>query len=478
MPTGHEKKLLVDLAEKLRPDIVGISVRSTFFPVAKDITALIKSLSRVPVIWGGAHPTVCPEESIRFADMICIGEGEKPLLELADKLANKQDATTIRGLWVNTDGTVVKNPTGELLQDLDSLPLPEYNFDNNYIIEDGVLEEGDPYYNDNLTHYNFMTARGCPFQCDFCSNSVLKEIFRDRGSFIRQRSVANIITELKYVKSRFKKLQVISSNDEVFTLNKNWLTEFCRLYKKELCLPFHCDIHPSSVTEEVMAMMNEAGLKTVSLGVQSGSERIRRELYGRNTSDEQIKEAGRIFKKFGIFPSYDLIFDNPLETKDEMRKTLGLMLSLPRPFRINMYSLQYHPRTKLTEKFLREEIIKQEDIDGKSLKGFNQWHVRLDWKKQDPGIVHAYKIFLLLSTFVNLSKKDSSRVLVLFPKFFIRYLAGSRFFMNNHRFTDWITFLPKVSYGISLILQGEFSKLMRGIRKLLPRAQFNQIRRK
>lgn len=458
LPSGAELDMLAGLLKNIKPALAGVSVRSTFYPVAKTITPLLKA-SGAYTVWGGAHPTICPEECIPYADAVCVGEGEKPLSELAERAADGREITGINGLWINRNGAVEKNQAECLLQDLDSLPLPSYDGKNDFSIEDGKLAEGDPCYNDGLTHYNFMTARGCPFHCDFCSNSILKDIFRDKGAFIRQRSVANVIAELKYVKRRFPNLQVVSSNDEVFSLNKEWLREFCTEYGKEIGLPFHCDIHPSLVNDEIMAMMSAAGLKTVSIGVQSGSERVRKELYGRNTPDEKLLEAGRIFSKYGVFPSYDLIFDNPMETAEDTRKTLDMMLALPRPYRINMYSMQYHPKTKLTEKFLKAGLIKEEDIDGKSLKGFQQWHVRYDWRKQDPELVYLYKLFLLLSTFVNKSKRNSNDVFALFPKLFVRFLAGSRFFRRHQRLTDWVPLLPKISYGLGLLIQGEFGKI-------------------
>lgn len=467
LPTEYEKQLLLDLIKNINPNLIGISTRSTFFPVAKDITLKLKKAVHSPIIWGGTHPTVCPEESIQFADMICIGEGEKPILELADKMSNHQNITRIKNLWIKKDNSIIKNEIQNLIGNLDGLPLPDFKDENIYAIENDHLYKGDPYYNDDLTHYNFMTGRGCPFHCDFCSNSILKKIFENKGSFVRQRSVDNVIKELKLAKSRFKKLETISSNDEVFVLNKEWLKEFCKQYKSEINLPFHCDIYPTLVNEEIVGLLKDAGLKTITLGIQSGSERIREQFYGRKTSEEKLKEISGIFKKFRIFPSYDLIFDNPLETEDDIRNTLHFMMSLPRPFRINMYSLQYHPKTKLTEKMLKENLIFLNDVDGISLKGFNQWHVKLNYKTQNSKLVFLYKLFELLSSFIILSRKNPNKGMPVFPHWFIRFIEKNIYFRKYPQLTNWVVILPKLTFGLGLLFQGKIGKLWRSTYNLI-----------
>jgi len=467
LPSEQENALLLELIKKLSPDLIGISTRSTFYPIAKDITKKIKQIISSPIIWGGAHPTVCPEESIQFADMICIGEGEKTILELTDKLHKKQDISKIKGLWVKNNNSIIKNEPNVLLEDLNELPFPDFSDESNYAIENNCITTDDPLYNDDLTYYNFMSGRGCPFQCYFCSNSILRKIFEGKGRFIRQRTVENVIEELKIAKKHFKKLKAISSNDEVFTLNKEWLKKFCERYKKEIDLPFHCDIHPSFVNEDAVNSLKYAGLKTITMGIQSGSEKIRMDLYGRKTSDTVLEKNACIFKKLKIFPSYDLIFDNPLETENDIRTTYEFMLKLPRPYRINMYSMQHHPKTKLTEILLNKKLITINDIDGISMKGFDQWHVNFDYRKSKPELIFYYKLFELLSSFIVLSKKNPGKVIFIFPKWFIRIIEKNGFLKNHPRLTDWIALMPKITFGVGLLFQGEYKRLLKSTKSFL-----------
>ncbi len=468
-PTVNEYALLKDLIKKLNPGLVGISTRSAFFPIASEMTRALKPEISAPVIWGGAHAIICPEECIRYADIVCAGEGEAPLSRLAAALLNKTDYSRIPGLWVkNQDGSIVKNESGPLAEDLDALPLPDFcDIKNSYVIENGKCENVEPYYNESLTHYNFMTGRGCPFRCDFCSNSIFHSLFKGKGRMLRQRSVDNVIRELLIAKKYFKNLASVSSNDELFGLDLKWLSEFCVRYKKEIGLAFHCDIHPSYVTEEKIAVLSGMGLKTISMGLQSGSERIRRELFGRNTPDEMILNAAGLFAKYRIFPSYDLILDNPLETEEEIRKTLHFMLRLPGRFRLNLYSLQHHPKTALTKKLLASGLISEKDIDGVSLKGLDHWHIRVDRESNKKGVIFLQRLFLMLGSFIPLSKKDTNRVLPLFPRWFIALLDKSPLFRENLFLTNWTAYLPKATFAMGLVFQLDFAGLFsRVLRRL------------
>jgi hypothetical protein len=223
------------------------------------------------------------------------------------------------------------------------------------------------------------------------------------------------------------------------------------------------------VTEEKIAALSKMGLRTISMGVQSGTERIRLELFGRNTPDAMIRNAARLFKKYKIFPSYDLILDNPLETEAEVRKGLYFMMSLPGRFRLNLYSLQYHPKTAFTEKLLAAGLITEKDIDGVSLKGLDNWHIRVDRKTNNKEIIFLQRLFLMLGSFIPTSKKKTNRVIPLFPRWFIALLDKTPLFRKHLFLTGWTAWLPKATFALGLVFQLDFSGLFRRIwRRLKP----------
>ena len=471
LPTAAEYALLDDLLKRLAPDLVGLSVRSAFFPVAAKITAGLKPALRAPVVWGGPHAIICPEECVLHADIVCTGEGEGPLPRLAAALLDGTDYSGLPGFWVKKpDGSVSRNGRAPLTEDLDSLPPPDFSdMSRSYVIEDGACENTEPVYNERLVHYNFMTGRGCPFSCDFCSNSALHSIFGNKGRRCRQRSVGNVLGELAAAKKAFKNLSSVSVNDELFGMDPKWLAEFCSRYKKEIGLAFHCDMHPAFVTEEKIAALSGIGLRTISMGVQSGSEKLRLELFGRNTPDAMIRNAASLFRKYGIFPSYDLILDIPGETEDDVRLTLDFMLGLPGPFRLNLYSLQHHPRTVLTEKLLASGRIAKDDVDGVSLKGFDSWHIRVDRRSGPGGKIFLQRLLVMLGSNIQLSKKDPGRAAAIFPRRLIRSMEKSRILRENPWLTDWVSHLPRLAFAAGLVFQLDFSgfflRVFRRLRK-------------
>jgi len=379
LPTEREYKLFVDLCAELKPDVVGISLRSSFFKIASALTKGVKDRLDVPVIWGGTHPTVAPEESIQVADMICVGEGEYPMLELAQRISQGQDVRDIQNLWVRNGNEVIRNPVRPLLRDLDSLPFPDYGDEGKYLIDENKISSYDPGL--EVFNLNIMASRGCPYHCTYCCNSVFRDIHRGKGPAIRRRSVDNVIEEIESLKDRFPNLKRIDFIDEVFAWDKEWTSRFISKYKERINLPFQCAQHPNMVDRDILRMLTEAGLERVEVGIQSGSERIRREIFERPVSDETLLRTGRIIRDLNIVPFYDIIVDNPFETEEDKKLSLDLILKLPRPFHLHVFSLIYFPNTILTKKALASKVISEDQVEGRAERTFNQMFVSLDYPR-------------------------------------------------------------------------------------------------
>ena len=159
---------------------------------------------------GGIHATAKIEESLRYADIVCVGEGEETTLELVKKVENAQDYYGIPNLCFNVDGKIKKNPVRPLIQDLDSLPFIDYDLDEHYVmdrdesrllkIDEGLLERISPGFPDKnktfLPTYKTMITRGCPHRCAYCGNSQLRRMYQGQKYF-RRRSNENMIEELR-----------------------------------------------------------------------------------------------------------------------------------------------------------------------------------------------------------------------------------------------------------------------------------------
>jgi len=308
--------------------------------------------------------------------MVCIGEGERTILRLADALQSRKELTEIPNLWINGRDGVIKNQLIPFIDDLDSLPFLDRCQEDRYYIENNRLIEGDLIYERDypIVTYTLMTSRGCPFHCAYCSNSSYKRIFK--GCRVRQRSVDNVIQELSSAKDELR-MKNIHFNDDAFVQNRAWVEEFCRKYKAEIGLPFSCHLHPMTVKRDRVALLKDAGLHCVKMGIQSGSERVRKELYERPGSNMGIRRAAQILKEFQVHPDYHIIQDNPFETDDDHRQTVELLLDLPRPFTLSLFSLCWLPETTLTNRALQEGVISESQVEGNAKKAITDFVPRL-----------------------------------------------------------------------------------------------------
>jgi len=374
--TRYEDRVLDQLVDLCRgTDLVGITLMTNFFDGAVQVTRRLKAASGTPVIWGGVHPTIRPEESLEHADIVCVGDGEEALLELADKMAAGRDWTGTANLWSRRDGAIIRNRPRPLTRDLDSYPRPDYSLEDHHILFEGrlqpltgeiqkrCLERGTVSHYLKRTGYQTMTGRGCPHQCTYCVNDALKNLYGASG-YLRWRSTAHVIDELLWVKANLPYVGFVwISDDAFFARSSAAIEEFCREYKEKIGLPFSCLASPLTVTREKMDALVDAGLVYVQMGIQTGSARIQ-ELFNRTAmSNERVLQAARVINahKDRMFPpSYDFILDVPYETEADVVESLRLIARIPKPFQLQPFALVLYPGTKLHEMATRDGLVGDE----------------------------------------------------------------------------------------------------------------------
>jgi radical SAM superfamily enzyme YgiQ (UPF0313 family) len=265
-----------------------------------------------------------------------------------------------------------------------------------------------------------------------------------KGPYIRQRSISHVIKELKYAQQHFPNLKKITFWDEVFSLKQDWIAEFANRYKEEIGLPFKASLHPKFVSPEIIALLTNSGLEELVMGIQSGSERVRREVFQRPTPSLEMKCAFEIIHRAGLVPNYDLIVDNFYETKADLDESIELLLSIPRPYNLRVFSLTHLPRTSLTERFLADGVIKKNEVEGYSQKAMAQWRMTLNYKRSPENVFWNSIVVLLPKGFI--------------PKRLIRYLYWSSLF---RRHPNWLSALATLAnmiktslYGARMIFQG------------------------
>jgi radical SAM superfamily enzyme YgiQ (UPF0313 family) len=275
------------------------------------------------------------------------------MADLVAALEAGQRAPEIAGIWTRrSDGTIHRGPLRPLVSDLDALPWCDWDASSECFLFGDELIEGfvPPPHTRVHLEVPVLTQRGCPYECTYCCYSILKKRYPGQ-KFVRRRSVGNVIGEMKPLRLRFPTIERFFFHDDVFTIDPDWIAEFAERYSREIGLPFIAFTHPSSCTRRTIEPLKRAGLIEARIGIQSGSERILFECYNRRTSREQILKSAQLIHDLGLGMVVDLIGFNPMETEEDLRATLDILLRLPRPFRISVVNpLCFYEGLPVTEK--------------------------------------------------------------------------------------------------------------------------------
>jgi len=415
VPLTSEKELLSfdHLVQQLRPNLVGLSVTSLFsHPLAANLSSRIKSFSDTPIIFGGPHPTIVPRFCLEEAkiDYVCIGEGEESVVELCKGLSSGKKTDDIPGIMTKeTLRYLQRNPP----QVLDQLPFQDIENENKYLIlSDGSVIEGEPAL--RTTSYNTKCSRGCPFRCGYCSAAYLRSLC-ESGKFYRKRSVQNVIAELRRYLEINPNCRAIGFWDDNFPFDLSWVEEFSSQYKKLIHLPFHIWAHPNTINDRLMGALKSAGLKSVISGVESASDRTRKEIFLRPESREDILKADRVLSKQGIEKTYDFITDHPWENQTELEDTFELLTKLKRPFKINMHNLFLFPNTELAKRTIKEGRMTEKGMIENIISNVQSTSRTFQWIRGIPrqrNLERAYWIFLIMCI-------GNSKI----PLWFIKFLS-------------------------------------------------------
>ena len=216
-------------------------------------------------------------------------------------------------------------------------------------------------------------------------------------------------------------------------MGKKWCLDFAREYRKKIKLPFFAYSHPQFVDEENLVALRKAGWCVTVMGIQSGSHTIRKEVYNRHETCEQVLEAARRLNKlkkvkglrrvFRIY--YDYVKNNPMERREALKESLALILRLPKDFVFQAFNLSFFPNFKLTKLYLKKRFITGADIEGEVNTSGSDWITTFSSKKKYRGFLKMHEYYYLLFSLAQFK---------LFPNFLIRKIEQKRLFSNNLRF--------------------------------------------
>jgi len=252
---------------------------------------------------GGPHPTFFPDVIKEDGlDYICVGEGDGAFEEFLTCYKNGGDLNGIR----NICSKFSNNPVRELLQDIDSLPMPDRSiiFDN--------TELG------RMPLKTFMSSRGCPYTCTYCYNNTLSKLYEGKGTYVRTHSVGRVMDEIRDVRARYP-LVFIKFEDDIFGVSKKWLREFAGAYRREVGLPFNCLLRPDMIDDERIELLKEACCRSVTVAIDSANPRVRDEVLGRRMKldNDGVVEKLLSLKRAGIMVMTNFIIGVPTSSIDD-----------------------------------------------------------------------------------------------------------------------------------------------------------------
>jgi anaerobic magnesium-protoporphyrin IX monomethyl ester cyclase len=373
---------------EFRPDFICFTCTTSDHGHLLSLAGKLKEIFHVPFIWGGPHPTFFPDIiKEQGVDIAVRGEAEHILPALID---DPSDLTRASCSFKKDDGIVVINPTGHLIHDLDALPYPDRGLYRKF------------YKHLPYSALMVVAGRGCPFNCSFCYNRTLKRIFSEdlrAGKYVRLRSVAHVIGELEDFIQRFGRPRYIKFMDDTFIFNRKWTLAFLDAYRTRVDIPFTCLGRADLMDEKIAEAMQCAGASCFMWAVETGNEKLRREVLKKNITDAQVRECGALLNKYHIpFRTYNMM-GLPGETVDDALATVIINREIKNRFPLCTIYDPY-PETELAEIAAAQGLLNQPITSDT----FGKIQYVSSLLKVDPRILRIQMLFFYFVRFPFLDK--------------------------------------------------------------------------
>jgi radical SAM superfamily enzyme YgiQ (UPF0313 family) len=348
-----DREELVAMIGERSPDLVALSATTMQFPKVRRIASWVKEDLGIPTVCGGVHPTISPEESIEEPgiDYICVGEGEEAFGELCDALESGGSGEGIENIWGKVDGRIFRSPVRPLIEDIDGLPFPDRS----------IFDPAN--FASNQRHrLTMMASRGCPYNCSYCCNHLLKSIYPNSGSYVRFRSPDNVVREIEEARAQDPAIEQVRFDDDILTLNRKWFREFADLYADRVGLPFICNARVDLLNEEMVALLARAGCSAIAMGVESGNTWLRKNVLLRNMDDDKIYGAFALCREHGIATVSLNMVGFPHETLSMALDTVKMNARI-KPGMAQITAVYPFPNTRLYNECLEGGMLGEASAD-------------------------------------------------------------------------------------------------------------------
>jgi anaerobic magnesium-protoporphyrin IX monomethyl ester cyclase len=396
---GHPdwRQELKDELAAQRPVMVGIS-SMTGRQILGGLSAarvVREAAPGVPIVWGGVHPSLLPEETVAhdLVDIVVVGEGEVTAVELADALRAGAPLSKVAGLCFKENGRVTRTPERPFA-DMASLPEPAYHLVDVERYRVAPLLTGEK-------SLPLLTSRGCPFRCGYCYN------VRFNHRSWRALPAAEVVRRMRAMKERFGVSGILLLDDNFF-VNLGRVREICRLLiEQRLDLAIHnANCRADTLVrldDELLGLLNKAGFTQILIGVESGApgvlERMKKDI-----TPEQVLESNRLLRRHGIKPYFTFMAGFPYETVSDVRSTLAFMSRLldenPDAVLSRLSLIAPYPGTELLDDCVEAGLRRPTGLDAWAHCG----HANLNFSGFDRAHVGFLKKAQLISFFLDRKK--------------------------------------------------------------------------
>jgi len=304
--------------ERFSPHLIAVTCVESTFGYALSLLRQLPA-DRAPTILGGIFATAAPERALRHdkIDMVCVGDGEAALVELASRMRRGEDYSDVDNLYLKRGDQIVKNPVGRLPA-LDQLPIGDFEiFEQRrfYRAMRGEIFRMAP----------IETHRGCGNVCTFCNSPLLDALYREAVGqrYLRCRSIEGVRQQIVYFIERFGADYLFFWADDFFRYTQREIDAFCEMYS-EFGLPFYCQAYPTTISAAKLRPLARVGLRRLGVGVEHGNEAFRRDIVRRGYRNAAIINKLALVKSCGVEVSTNSIIGFPDETPALVMDTVEL----------------------------------------------------------------------------------------------------------------------------------------------------------
>lgn len=351
---------IIEATVSSSPRLIGISCMTMEYSSVMRIASLLKERLAVPIVVGGIHPSLYPEQFIfdkSPVDFVVIGEGEETLLELARYIeSGKVNYENIDGIAYLKEGRCHRAQIRSIKNDFLVSPIQVYKK-----LDMAFYTEPHAYITRHvrISGVQIFTSRGCPYKCTFCSNAVIMQMNK-RYKSVRYRPVKSVIEEIKFLRDTYH-IDGFYIMDDTFCMDKRYVEEFCsELANAGIHLVWAAETRANLIDELLLKKMKKAGLVQIDIGVESGSDQMLREIQ-KGITVQDILQLFSLAHKYNIRTFASLIVNLPNETLEQLQETIHLLEKI-RPSSGVIGTTIPLPKTELFNKYFAHKVKSDQEV--------------------------------------------------------------------------------------------------------------------